>query len=447
MKKFTFLSVLLLAIAMLATAASAQLTLESATLGSDSANPGDTVSDTVVLTNTGATTVNGINVTTTVGSEFDITFSGVPSTLAPGASATITVQGEIPADADAVDSNLDDKALTVGRLVATGNNGAAVSVQSDLNVQVENHLEIKNIIISVNGEDEHSLDDGDDLDNLKPGDQLKITIEIENTYDDDEDFNFDIDNAEITLDVDSDIDLDDDSIDDIEISPDDSTEESVDADVDMEASGSYTLRVSVKGTSDDGAFHGQEISVDLKVDRESHEISVESATLTPSKVPCGTSTVTAKVGVMNIGKSNEDEVAIEVRIPSLNIVDRKDAIELDKNDELSRSFALTLPSNVKAGTYQVEIQTYFNDDVESDGRVMTLEVLSCDSKPVAVIVPTTPVVTTPPTTTPTTTVVSSRGNTQSFWDTGLGLTTMVIGIIAAIVIIVALIMLLVRKPE
>lgn len=450
MKKSILISlVAMLAIALFAVSASAQLTITSPTLGGTSAEAGTNTSATVTITNTGNSTLSGISMSHTADSKFAIGFTGAPTSLAAGASASVTVSGFLHRDLNAINSAFDDAAQSIGNVIvsASGN----VSASNTLNMQIKNQLEIKKVYITVNGEDEHSLDDGDDLKDLKPGDKLEVRVEVESNFDEDDDI--DLEDIDVVMDIDSDFDTGDeeDTIDSLSGEDQDSITFD-DMEVEDEASGDYTLTITVKGHRDDTSVgsgeHGQEVKIDLDVERESHEIAFRTASLSPSKVPYGKNTFDAKLKVVNIGKSNEDEVVLEVSVPALGITERKENIEIDKSDELSRTITVTLPAGTKPGSYVVEVRSYWNTDIESDMRTLTLELEAAPTTTTATTT-TQPVVTTPPTTTttPTTTTVTSKAkSSSSFLDSTAGIATLTLGVIAAIVILIFLVTMLMKKP-
>ncbi|MBI4151123.1 hypothetical protein HY492_03285 [Candidatus Woesearchaeota archaeon] len=453
MKKLTLAMLLIAAIALVANAVSADLTVSGATLGDSNAEPGTNASTSFTLTNTGTTTITGISLSSTASSAYSIGFSGAPSTLAAGGSATVTVNGVLAKSHDAVTSALKAEAISVGSIVASGSNGTTLSGSGDLKVQVANQLEIKKVYITVNGDDEHSLDDGDDLNDLKPGDTLDIRVVVENNYDEDDD-DISIEDVIVRAEIsDSDFDLDeDDEISDISADDEDSVTFN-DVEVDDEASGKYTLEITVEGRGESpfSGRHGQKIEIDLDVERESHEIIIRSASLSPSRLACDKNSFDAKLKVFNSGKNDEDEVAIEIAVPSLGVTVLKEDISLDENDESSRTIPVLLPAKVAPGTYTVELTTFWNNDIESDKETLSLIVDPC-AAPVTTA-PTAPVVTTPPTTAPTTTgavtaTTSTRArSTDSFLDSPAGLATLGVGILAAIVIIIVLIAMMVKKDK
>lgn len=456
MKKLTLLLMLVLSL-VLATGVSAQLTVDAVALGSSGQDAEENVSATFQVTNTGTDTVTGISISTTADNKFTVGFTNVPTQLTAGEVATVTVSGFLHKDLNAI-SGFNEAAQTIGNIVATGTNSssATVSGSNTLTMQIENQLEIKKVRITVNGEETHSLDDGEDVDNLKPGDTLEITVEIENNFNGNDEQDVDFDDAEIIIEVDDDDDIDLDN-DEEEVDVDADSDADVDFDdvqIEYEASGSYTLEITVKAhrkdTASGSGIHGQKIRIDLDVERESHEIYIISSSVKPGILACDKNSIEATVKIVNIGKRDEDETAVEVAIPELGISEIREDINLDKSDEMTRRVPLLLPTDVPAGTYSVEVNTYWNNDVLSDQRVSQLIVQECNAvdDTTVVVSPPVPVVTAPPTTTaPTTTVTSARSQSGgSFLDSTAGLASMVLGILVVLAIIIFLVVLLVRKP-
>lgn len=452
MKKLTLLVMLLACFALSASLASASLDVSSATLGSASVDAGTNVSTTFTLTNSGNTTVTAISMSSTASSDYSIGFSGVPSSLAAGASATVTVTSVLAKNHDAVNSALDNNAIVIGNMVATGTESAATITGSGvLSAQIENHMEIKKVYITVNGEDEKSLEDGDDLKDLKPGDQIDIRVDVENTFSEDDDVDFDDVTVHVEID-DSDFDVDEDEdISSLSANDEDSITIS-NVEIDSEASGTYVLDVTVEGRGESpfSGRHGQKIQIDLKVERESHEIQIQTASLSPSTLACGKNSFDAKLKLFNSGKNDEDEVAVEIAVPTLGVSVIKDMIELDESDESSRTINVVLPTSTKAGTYAVDVISYWNTDTESDRKSLSVKVEDCAPTPAPVVTPTptTPVVTTPTSTGSTgstTTTVKARAS-DSFLDTPAGITALIVGILAAVVIIIVLVTMM-AKPK
>ena len=454
MKRLGLIFTFVIGLIVLAASASA-LTVGTAALGNDGANAEENVSTTFVVTNDGTDTLTGITISSTADSKFQVGFANAPTTLTAGQSATVTVSGFLHRDLNAI-VGFDEAAQNVGSIVVSGTNStsATISQSSTLTMQVENQIEIKKVKVVVNGEEEHNLDDGDDLDDLKPGDRLEFTVIIENNFRDSDDEDIEIEDIEVILEVDDDdeidIDDDEDEISGINADSDDEVEFSVE--VEFDASGSYTFTVTAKGHREDTAsnvgLHGQKIRFDIDVERETHDLQILSSSLKPGVIACGKNSFEANVKLVNIGKRDEDEAAIEVFIPELGLSEIKDNLNVDKSDEIARRIQVILPTDTPPGTYNVELNTYWNTDVLSDQQTSTIIVEECNAV-ADPVVQAPPTVVQPPTTTtaPPTTVTSARSQTGgSFLDSGAGIAALIVGILAAILIIVFLIVLLVRKP-
>ncbi|MDO8660310.1 MAG: hypothetical protein Q7K43_00325, partial [Candidatus Woesearchaeota archaeon] len=163
--------------------------------------------------------------------------------------------------------------------------------------------------------------------------------------------------------------------------------------------GTVQVTVTASGTDSNGALHGEQIEFKLEINRESHEIRVDSTTLRPTTVLCeGDRTVRADVRVTNIGRNDENDVFIEVDAPGFSFNDRKSVGDLDEDDSGAASFSVPVAKTVKPGSYQLNVNTYWETSIRSDAKAYTVVVADCGAKEPEKPV-TTPVVTpvqTPP---------------------------------------------------
>jgi uncharacterized membrane protein len=363
----------------------AALTVSDVTLGSDDQERGLTTSATFTVTNNGNTSLTGLAITSNALALYNVTFSGLPANLSAGASATVTVTGKVPLDFDAVDDDLTDEAFKIADLTVTADGGASAS--SALKMQAENQIQLKSIHAEV-ADDIESLDDGDKLD-VKPGEEVTLTIKVKNLFSDSDDV--DIDDIEVRVySDDSDMDVDED--DEVDVAEADSEELTLTFEVDEDADdGTYDLFITADGTDDNGARHGDKVQVKLKVDRESHEVEIESASLSTSRVKAcpGTNTVTLNVGIRNIGKRDEEDAAVEVTSDALDIEQRREDIELDRDDDARFKFLLEVPHGTPTGTYGIEVAAFHSDDTLTDSRTLSLDVTQCETPPAVVPPPST----------------------------------------------------------
>lgn len=397
----------LFVLVLLATSVSAALQVGTLTVGSstsDVSNPNhDSTSSQVInltgtltVTNNGTFTVTNLGIdsvtaVSTFGSDILLSTVGIdsaPTSLAAGASGTITFRVKAPKNLAAVDSNLAAVAFKVGSLVvnATENGTKITSSSVDINMQRKNQLTIKSVKWKVRGKSQTADEENDEVEDVKPGDNVRIEFELENEYSDSA--NVDIDDVEFKVkSLESKLDLDED--DDFDISSDDTQTGSFEFDVDEDTDdGTYNVELTLSGKDDFNAKHGQKVKIRFKVERESHEIAIKSTTLSPDKVGCEASNARLLVSYVNIGKSDEDEVAIEIDAPKLNFNKKIIDIELDEDDGDSSLFNIPILAALESGAYTIEVRTFYDQSKLSDNQAVVLNV-NCDKPGVKTITGTT----------------------------------------------------------
>ncbi|MEM4282472.1 MAG: hypothetical protein QXN89_02185 [Candidatus Woesearchaeota archaeon] len=398
--------------------ATASLNFPTVALGGPSQERNKNASTSVTITNTGDVTLSNLTFSTNADAKYGVTFSGscINAQLASGGTCTLTTSASVPKDFDAVDSSsLQEKAFLIGTITASanyssGNGSVIITTTTNLTLQAENQLELRKVKVIVNGI-EDSVSDGDTVRKIKPGDEIDIEITVKNNFDDSKN-DVTIENVEVKAKVD-DNDLDIDESEDIgDLDADDSDTISFNnLLVDEEADGTYDLVISATGRDENGALHADKMTVKLKVERETHEIKITKALLTNSKLACVEGSITdttARISFVNIGKRDEKEVAISASIDKLGITARKDGIELEKDDSSSISLLLDIPDSAKAGTYDVTVTSYYNNDVPSDTKTIPLQIEKCEQPQNASTTTTaTPTTPTAPTTTATTQAITT----------------------------------------
>jgi len=252
---------------------------------------------------------------------------------------------------------------------------------------------------------ENNLENGDEIE-VKPGEDLTFDIELENTA------SFDIEDIEILFII-SDIDDGDDLeeevvIDEIRDGDKETVELSFEIPYELEDD-SYEIIIEIVGDGDDGNDYEIDWTLDLKIDKKSHDVEVSKADLASSTLQCSRSTY-LDLEVVNIGSHDEDEVVIVVESDELGISYIVDDVEIDEGEKYSDTISIYVGDNVAAGDYIIEIYTYYDDDEYynkdiTDYKSVTLTVEDCQTTtPPAgqsgYIPPTTPTV---PDTIPTTT--------------------------------------------
>ncbi len=297
-------------------------------------------------------------------------------TIANGATGLMTLEGKIPEDLDAIDANFDEKGFKVGTLTISASDGTQQqNLLFDVFMQRENLLLISDADAEINNKAKESLDDGDDIENLKPGDSLEITVEVENNYDDDDDV--DINDVDLLLDCsdENQLDIDDESLDVGDISPDDEQTDAFDVDIEEDAEdGSVNCEMQTLGTDDNGARMGDKIKFGIEVERETHDIQIKLPVLTnPQAITCDDTSLQMTVSFINLGKSDEDEVAIEITSQDLNFQERRSNIELDEDDAEVEIFDVPLDKLPGKTPIAFAFRTFYDNVKSSDTETLLVE--------------------------------------------------------------------------
>lgn len=275
-----------------------------------------TVSSTVSITNVGNETASALAVDQVLvaagynAADLNITVTLDKTSLAAGESATATITALVPKYLDSVNSALKAMAFAVGSIKfrATGTVAGVVYATSTLNMQAKNMLDLDNVDVKVGDASVVSGKDDKTIKNIKPGDTVTLDIKTVSRFKDSD--NVDINDAVVKVSSD---DLDVDEEDDIgTLAPGDSETSTISFTIDKDQDdGTYTVDVSVEGADENGASHGEIWTLNFDVNRESHEIQIKTMTLTPKSADCG-STVELAVKLRNIGKHDEDAVAMQI---------------------------------------------------------------------------------------------------------------------------------------
>ncbi len=143
-----------------------------------------------------------------------------------------------------------------------------------------------------------------------------------------------------------------------------------------------SLEILVESRADGIA---DQVSIPLTVQRESYDIEILDVSVAPSVQSGGT--LSLDVVVKNIGRQLADDVYVRARIPALNIeqtvyfgdLHPQDDGEEDEDDAVERRIYLSIPSNVPAGIYAVEIEAYNADSLTTLSKNVAVVGASADT--------------------------------------------------------------------
>ena len=415
-------------------------------LGSSSTDRSTQVSETYTVQNTGTQTITDItaellnNAGSTLSTDYAASAVISATTLNPGEFATVSVSATIPIDQDS-------KRLSIGKVKVSGN-GASTSVYQDTTLQMEakSYLRIADVKIEVNNDDTEDMSDGENYDKIKEGDEVVVTIKLENIYSSSD--NIKIKNSYAQLTDDNDWDVDEESS-DIDIKEDDYEKVEVRFTVPDSVDDDTTI-VTIEAYGEDeeeGFNHYDEFSFELEIDRPRNEISIVSWNFDRDPVSCNDAYATLNVKIKNTGTDDQSEAAILVQSDSneLDWYKRITDIELNESDSETLSFNIPV-RNADEGSYFVEITSYYDNTKNSDNEVTSIEVDCATSTPTTPTTPTVPggsIVVTPPTnpTTPTTpSVTPSYGEpvsaTESFRNSNSYFIILIIVVVVLLLVVI-----------
>lgn len=475
MKKFATMIAMVALFVLMAVSASA-LQINGATIGGDNQDRIKNVSQTFSVTNNDTSTVS-VTFSSTADAKYNVRFE--PSTVNLTASQQVSVKviADIPLDFNAVEPSksasdfLKEKAFTIGQI--QGKIGSTVAASADLKAQAVNQLKIKKARLEC-GDKTESLSDGDKVKNLKTDQKCSIEVEVENQFsqNDDEDASganlkigdIQMDNLNIQAKInDKDFDVnEDDDADGLDADEKDSVTLSFDIAEDV-SEGTYTMDIFANGRDDNGATHGEHWTVKLEINRLTHDIQVRSASMTPVRLStCDGGSVRVSARILNAGKRDENDAAVELTVPDLKFTKKVDGITLDKDDSTNVNFVFDVPAKAKAGIYRATLNTFFDLTAPSNSQALELTVDKCDEEEqnVSMIIQPTQTGTTGTNaqtgsaqTTPTATagavaVPRARVTSSGSFTEGSGYLWLLGGLgVVMLIIIVALLMVAFRKPR
>tara|TARA_Y100000310_G_scaffold345314_1_gene463673 strand:- start:2443 stop:4215 length:1773 start_codon:yes stop_codon:yes gene_type:complete len=338
----------------------------------------------ITLTNNDTTeslTVTGISFTSN--GQFDLSASDFfistnPGAIAVAASAELVVSGKMPKDLDAIDSNFKEVAFEVGTMTVTADytNGTSVSTSFSVFMQRENQLIIDDFDAKVNLKTaENNIEDGDDVKDLSPGDKVELQITLESRYNDNDNIDIEDIDLDFVCDDDNDLDIDDDNIDVGDMGPDDQDTESINFDIEDDAK-DETLNcfIETSGKDENGAVHGEKINFDLEIDRNNHDIVIKQLTVSPLSLTCEDTLLQITIDAVNLGKSDEDEVAFQILSATLGINEKISNLELDEDDTIIETLTVSVdPASIKEGTYAIQAQSFYDTTKTSDSKIVQVE--------------------------------------------------------------------------
>jgi uncharacterized membrane protein len=459
MKKLYAIGLFLMVILALGVNAVADVSLSTSSL-TVSEKPTRGFSTSFTVNNNGTVDLTGLSValTTTELIGFNVTLSPSSFNLANGSTPqVITVTGNVPED---VNTRLSPFSGTI-----TVSGTAITSKTIALDVTANTQLNLDKVKAKVDGKSK-SVDSGDTIKDVLPGDKVVFTGDIENLFSDDEDI--EIEDVEIEIIIESIDDEGDDDLEDSEdvgdIEADDEESFSIEFNVpeDVEE-GDYDVIITIEAEDENGAKHSVEWELTLQIEKDKHDVQITKASVSPSKVSCSRN-IKVDVELKNQGRSDEDEIVLLIESADLEIENEDTSIEeieegTGDDTEFDKTYTFRVGDDVKAGTYSIDVTAYYDSDTESDSTSIDVTVEKCsaaaaedeedEEETVVVVSPPTTVVGNDDVEDPEILTESVTETTEiSLFQSGTYLTLLIGGIgVAGIVVIVLVVMLFSMKRK
>jgi hypothetical protein len=348
----------------------------------------DTIVKSILIRNTGNTTLSGLSFSHSSLSEFVISYSADNFAILPNDNISVNVTIEIP---DGTNPVQHEGSITLGN----GVESATVGVEIDLtgaSTLVISRLEVEG----------DSMKDRETKEKISPLDTVDLEITVKNNLPNDDD---EITDIAITVTVKN---IEDRSDDDITIEADefdldgdgdkDPVDLSFEVPYDVEHQKDYEIEIEVEGVDEDDNEYRVEYTVFIEIKKDKNLMRIRDYRIMPEALTCTQRNAEIEATIANIGSNDQDDTVLDIENALLGI-DKKFIFETDSdpdkdNFEVSKDYSFNVPEDAQPGTYDIELYLYYDMDKRIDHRTVSLVVPDCN-----------------PTTTTTSTVPDQGGQT------------------------------------
>lgn len=317
--------------------------------------------------------------------DFNTTITGMPSSLNPNATSTVTIQSFVPL-------SFESGARQIGTLTITAVvNDTQTTKAIPVYMEAASKIEIDQVDIEVDGDSER-VSDGETIDNVKRGSTISLELTVQNLFSTSQDI--DLNDITITvfnnaLDIDEEVDMGD-------LAARDDDTATIDFNIPQDADdGRETIKITVEATDDNNAFHTAIFDFELDVEVERYDVQINSIS-TASSVCIGSS-ANLQINLENTGLRDLDDAMVYIVSDDLAFNKKITDIVVDEGDLKTVSTTISIPTGTPQGTYLVEVESYYEPATAAlrDSEVLNLVVRNCQATTTP---PTNGSTTTPPTT-------------------------------------------------
>jgi len=272
--------------------------------------------------------------------------------------------------------------LGLNNVTVNVSDGSLNTTQSfQINVDKGPKLAISDLDVKVDKKTDKNLNNNTKIDKeAVPGSIVEFKLEIENLFTDEEDLKIKDIDVEITIeDIDDGDDLAEDA-DEFDIKPEKNKDVSIEFDIPLEVDEDiYDVIINVEGKDENGTTHAIIWGLELEVEKESHEIRIIRAALTPSTIRCQRQ-ISINTEIINTGSDDEDDVTLEATSADLGISSLTADIELDEgtdDNRFTKLFTRSISADVAPGIYPITINAYYGSTL-SESKTVDLTVEDCE---------------------------------------------------------------------
>ena len=218
---------------------------------------------------------------------------------------------------------------------------------------------------------------GDDSEIL-PGDELEVNFDVSN------EITTDMNNIKVRVWIEDDTGTrisDRIDTDNFDIQGKDVEAKSVALRVPVDADkGTHYVVFETTGEDDDGNNVYDLAFAEIAVERNSHDLLIESVTFNPEDVTCG-GPVEIAVKVVNIGTSKEDDVFVTIKNTKLGLDYKSEVFEVDDSGsdvDYTVRTVFDVPKSAAEDLYSLDVKATFNSDSDTETKFVDMSV-SCGS--------------------------------------------------------------------
>ncbi len=229
-----------------------------------------------------------------------------------------------------------------------------------------------------------SLTGGDTIDEIMPGDNIEIEINIENEFSRSSDIEIENIEIEVTIeDIDDGDDLDFESDDEFDIDAGDDEDVELDFVVpyEVEDNEKYRIVIEAVGEDNNGSLHRDFVTGYIKIEKDEHNVKISDLTVNPKIISCSRN-LEVSVRVTNLGEEREKNARLLVSSGTLGISSgysfSLDEDPFDEEYDIEKDFLFTLPEDVQSGNHELVVRTYYDNSIPSDSRNAEILVRECD---------------------------------------------------------------------